>query len=147
MQSMNKNPHPRTIYKEELPAHRFLREILRHYLEFQDYVAQGHDHVIEHSYLVQEPGKPLRKVTMSFSFWDLHRGIKDLPPRKKEALFYNIILDKKQKEVAELMGISTVSAGQYCDLGLKAIVEQFYDNGAAIVTSTYVNAPEGDSVV
>lgn len=76
---------------------------------------------------------------MSFSFWDLHRGINDLPPRKKEALFYNIILDKKQKEVAEIMKISPVSAGQYCDLALKSIVNQFYDGGKAIMTETYLD--------
>lgn len=139
MTETKRKKHPRTIYKEELPPHRFLREILRHYLEFRDFVAQGNDHVIEHSYLVRDPDGRLKKVTMSFSFWDLHRGISELPPRKKEALFYNIILDKKQKDVAEIMKISTVSAGQYCDLGLKAIVDQFYDGGKAIMSEVYLD--------
>lgn len=129
---------PRTIYDEVLPPHRFLREILRHYVEFREYVAQGNDHVIEHSYLVREKDGRIKKVTMSFSFWDLHRGIAGLPKRKKEALLYNIILDKKQKDVAEIMGISTVSAGQYCNLGLQAIVDQFYEGGKAIMTETYL---------
>lgn len=140
----NRKRHPRHIYKADVPPHIFLREMLRHYIEFREYVAQGNDHIIEHSYLVRTVDGRIKKVTMSFSYWDLHRGIKELPPRKKEALYYNIILDKKQKEVAELMGISPVSAGQYCDLGLKAIVNQFYDGGKAIMTEVYLDNYDQD---
>ncbi len=107
--------------------------MLRHYLEIRDYVAQGNDHIIEHSYLCYALDGRVKKVTMSFSFWDLHRGLNELPLRKKEAIFYNILLDKKQKEVADIMGISTVSAGQYCDLGLRSIVDSFYESGKSII--------------
>jgi DNA-directed RNA polymerase specialized sigma24 family protein len=89
-----------------------LREILRHYLEFRDFVANGGDHVIEYSYLVPDDDGH-HKETISFSFWDLHRGISELAPRKREALYWNVICDLRQCDVAERMGITTVSVGQY----------------------------------
>lgn len=108
----------------EIPNHIVLRETLRHYLEFRDLVAgtglngegaDGRKHVIEHSYWAIDEDNPgeRKKVTVELSFWDLQRGIKELSPRKKEALYLNVILDKKQREVAEIMNISTVSVGQY----------------------------------
>ena len=116
--------HPRPVRAEEVPAAIILRELYRHYLTFRDYVGSGGDHILEHSYFVQdESGQPVwttigpkkygwvnaRKVTISFSFWDLHRGLKNLAPRKKEAFFYNVILDQKQRTVAQHMKITTVS--------------------------------------
>jgi DNA-directed RNA polymerase specialized sigma24 family protein len=120
--------HPRPVYAAETAPIIVLREIYRHYLSFRDYVAGGGDHILEHSYLITDPdGSPVwttigpkeygwvnaRKVTISFSFWDLHRGLKELAPRKKEAFFYNVILDQRQRTVASRMGITTVSVGQY----------------------------------
>jgi hypothetical protein len=119
---------PRPVYASETANIIILREIYRNYLSFRDYVASGGNHILEHSYLVEDPeGKPTwtqigpkqcgwvntRKVTISFSFWDLHRGLKDLSPRKREAFYHNVILDQKQKVVAKRMGITTVSVGQY----------------------------------
>lgn len=137
----NPPKHPRPVRMAgELAPHLVLREIYRHYLEFRDYVGQGHDHVIEHSYFVPDPdGDPVwalvgpgnkcdwvncRKVTISFSFWDLHRGLKELAPRKREAVFYNVILDQKQKEVAKRMGITTVSVGQYTQNAMMQLIDQ-----------------------
>lgn len=109
-----------------LPPHRVLREILRHYLEVQTYVANGGDHIIEHSYLVPD-GDGVRKETVSISFWDLHRGLRELAPRKREAIFYNVILDKKQKDVAEIMSITTVSVGQYVEAGCRQLAKHHFE--------------------
>src|ERR1700678_1377523 len=101
--------HPRPVVPAEIPHYIVLREVYRHYLEFRDYVGNGGDHILTHSYLVEDPeGEPTwtkqdgklcwvnaRKVTITFSFWDLHRGLKALAPRKKEAFFHNVILDQK----------------------------------------------------
>lgn len=92
---------------------RVLREVLRHYLEYREFVANGGNHIIEYTYTIPGDDGIIRKETISFSFWDLHRGIKELAPRKREALYWNVICDQKQRDVAEQMGITTVSVGQY----------------------------------
>lgn len=112
-----------------LPPHRVLREVLRHYLEVKAHVASGGDHIIEHSYYVPD-GDGVRKETVAVSFWDLHRGIKALAPRKREAIFYNVILDKKQKDVAEIMGITTVSVGQYVEAGCRQLAKYHFGEDA-----------------
>jgi DNA-directed RNA polymerase specialized sigma24 family protein len=116
----------RTVHNEPLPAHRFLREVFRHYLEFQDLIANGGDHVLEHSYYSRGLDGHPYKETISISFWDLHRGLKELAPRKREAIFYNVILDQKQKDVAARMGITTVSVGQYVDAGFRQLVKRHF---------------------
>jgi DNA-directed RNA polymerase specialized sigma24 family protein len=63
---------------------------------------------------------------VTISFWDLHRGIKELSPRKREALFYNVILDEKQRDVADRMGITTVSVGQYVEQAVMQLAEQYF---------------------
>ena len=133
----------------EQPEHRILREIFRHYTEFQEYVTQGNDSTITHSYLCPVDGVPpqcpdnprankehetiknscvycgglVRKVTVSFDFWDLHRGIDELAPRKREALLWNVIHDQKQKDVAKKMGITTVTVGQYVEHAFRSLID------------------------
>lgn len=116
----------RPVRQAVLPEHRVLREIIRHYLEFKDLIANGADHVLTHSYLVPDDEGGTRKETISISFWDLHRGIKELAPRKREALFYNVILDQKQAEVAKRMGITTVSVGQYVDAAMRQLCKHHW---------------------
>ncbi len=111
-----------------VPPHRVLREILRHYLEFRELVANGGDHIIEHSYLVPDEEGGVGKETISVSFWDLHRGIKELAPRKREALYYNVILDQKQKDVAARMGITTVSVGQYVEAAVRQLSTHHFED-------------------
>jgi len=117
---------------EPIPLHRVLREILRHYQEFKTYVMATGNHVIDHSYhIYQKDGKtPKAKVSLSISFWDLEKGIEDLSPRKQEALWYNVILDWKQKDVAERMGITTVSVGQYVEQACLQLSEEYFEEGA-----------------
>lgn len=137
----------RAVHGTEVPEHRILREVFRHYTEFKEFVTQGGPSVLEHSYLVPEEGidaecpavkrankeheamdgrciycgGAVRKVTVSVSFWDLHRGLKELAPRKREALYWNVIEDWKQKDVAKQMGITTVTVGQYVEHAVKQL--------------------------
>jgi DNA-directed RNA polymerase specialized sigma24 family protein len=113
--------------KEVTPRHRILREVLRHYTEFKTHVSSTGDHVIEHGYFVyDDEGNIKERELVTISFWDLHNGIKDLSPRKREALFYNVILDWKQKDVAERMGITTVSVGQYVEQAVIQLAERYF---------------------
>lgn len=116
----------RPIKPAIMPVHRVLREILRHYLEFRELVANGEDHILTHSYLVSDGEGGTFKETVAISFWDLHRGIKELAPRKREALFYNVIMDQKQADVAKRMGITTVSVGQYVDAAMKQLCKNHF---------------------
>lgn len=40
-------------------------------------------------------------------------NLKILAQREREAFFLNVVLDLKQQDTADIMGISTVSVGQY----------------------------------
>jgi DNA-directed RNA polymerase specialized sigma24 family protein len=113
----------------EIPPHRVLRDMLRHYIEFREYVDLTGNHVLEHSYLIPTEDGGTEKKTISISFWDLHRGMKELAPRKRQALFLNVILDKKQKDVAKLMGITTVSVGQYVEAACKQLAVHHWKIG------------------
>lgn len=114
--------------KEENPLHRLLREVYRHYIEFRDLVSlDGRNHVIQHGYFVYDDDDNIvSKHLVELSFWDLHRGVKSLSERKKEAFFYNVILDQKQKDVAKIMGITTVSVGQYVEQAMLQLSEQHF---------------------
>lgn len=190
------------IRDTEIPLHRVLREVYRHYLEFRDLVSlpehdgQGgygnSDGIIKYGYDIYgdrlaeligdkdwatvlknfsredllatgdvveyqktslssgtpvfypkenpddpdeelEPVmvlKPIIKgsVKVTLSFWDLQGALKDLSPRKREAVFYNVILDKKQKDVAAIMGITTVSVGQYVEQAMIQLSEKYFAN-------------------
>jgi DNA-directed RNA polymerase specialized sigma24 family protein len=112
------------------PLHRVLREVYRHYLEFKDLVAHTGDHVIEHGYFIyDEDGNIVDKIAVTISFWDLHYGLKELAPRKKEAVFYNVILDMKQKDVSKIMKITMVSVGQYVENAMKQLAKRYFSEG------------------
>lgn len=118
-----------------IPAHRVLREVLRHYTEFRELVggygqsgegADGRKDTIEHSYYWYDDDKDRHKETISISFWDLQTGLRELAPRKREAIWYNVIEDKKQKDVAKIMGITTVSVGQYVEAGVIQLAKRYF---------------------
>jgi DNA-directed RNA polymerase specialized sigma24 family protein len=113
----------------EIPAHLILREVLRHYTEFKAYVTSHmDDHIIEHSYYVDEEDGTKRKVTVSISFWDLQGALAELAPRKREAVFWNVIMDYKQKDAARIMGITTVSIGQYTSASMEQIAAKLFSS-------------------
>ena len=96
-----------------MEKHRVLREVLRHYLTFESLCAQSGQYVIEYN-------------GMMISFVDLQNALRSLSPRKKEAVTYNVILDYKQKDVAEIMGITTVSVGQYVEQAMLQIAKKYF---------------------
>jgi DNA-directed RNA polymerase specialized sigma24 family protein len=118
-----------------IPPHRILREVLRHYTEFREMVggygqsgqgADGRKDTIDHSYWAIDEDGNRKKITIEISFWDLQEGLKELAPRKREAIWHNVIEDKKQKDVAKLMGITTVSVGQYVEAGVMQLAKRYF---------------------
>lgn len=117
-----------------------------------DHTAESSDGYLEHTYIVPADGVPpqcekaprankeheavnmeciycggkMRRVTVGFSFWDLHRGLKELAPRKREALFYNVIMDLKQRDTGKIMGITTMTVGAYVKMAFKALAKQHF---------------------
>lgn len=117
------------------PPHRILREVFRHYLEYQDLVSSTGESVIEYGYFVyDDEGEVVGKELITLSFWDLVGALKPqnkggvLSDRKREAVFYNVILDKKQRTVADIMGITTVSVGQYVEQAMIQLAETYFAN-------------------
>lgn len=112
---------------EPIPPHRILREIYRHYIEYKEWVTSNGKSVIEHGYFVyNEDGTIKERVMVTISFWDLHEALDKLSKRKREAVFYNVILDWKQRDVAEKMGITTVSVGQYVEQAMLQLSEKYF---------------------
>ena len=97
----------------ELEPHRVLREVLRHYLTFEALCEQTGEYTLSHKGL-------------DISFTDLQDSLKDLSPRKREAVYYNVILDWKQRDVAAVMGITTVSVGQYVEQACLQIAKKYF---------------------
>lgn len=118
------------------PAHKVLREVFRHYTEFQDWVSATGDSVIEHGYFLYDKDdkeKVVGKVVVSISFWDLHDALQRVADRKKEAVYYNVIRDMKQKDVANIMGITTVSVGQYVKQAMIQMSKEYFsENGMTV---------------
>jgi len=96
-----------------LIPHRVLREIYRHYVDFQDYYQRTGNDIIEYK-------------NYTISFLDLKSNLGQLSKRKKEAFFYNVILDKKQEEVAEIMGVTTVTVGQYVEAACIILSKRYF---------------------
>lgn len=127
--------------KKSMPKHRILREIYRHYSELKAFVtAFGGDGVISHTYIVTDDnGNPIGKDTIDISFWDLPDPLKLLSDRKKEAVYLNVILDWKQKDVAAKMGITTVSVGQYVEQGMLQIAKVYFAEEEESSTITQIS--------
>jgi DNA-directed RNA polymerase specialized sigma subunit len=127
----------KTRRTEELQPHKVLREVYRHYTEFEAFVAATGKHVIDYNYPIYDADEEtvLRRVPISISFFDLKEAIEDesiLSERKRQAVLLNVILDKKQKEVAEMMGITTVSVGQYVDQAMLQLAEDYFSGDKSI---------------
>jgi DNA-directed RNA polymerase specialized sigma24 family protein len=96
-----------------IDRHRILREVYRHYLDFEDFYRRTGRETLEH-----------KGVTVNFL--DLKDGIDKLSGRKQQAFYLNVIRDMKQKDVAEIMGITTVSVGQYVDAACRQLAEVYW---------------------
>jgi DNA-directed RNA polymerase specialized sigma24 family protein len=111
---------------EKIPLHRILREIYRHYLEFRELFISTGESVFQHGYFVEHEDGSKERVMVSISFWDLNNALKDVAPRKREAMFYNVILDKRQEDVAKIMGITAVSVGQYVEAACVQLAKNYF---------------------
>jgi DNA-directed RNA polymerase specialized sigma24 family protein len=112
-----------------IERHKILREVFRHYLEFEDWVSATGNSVIDHGYFIYDPEdetKIVAKVLVTISFWDLHDALHRVAERKREAVYYNVIRDMKQKDVAEIMGITTVSVGQYVKQAMIQMAKEYF---------------------
>lgn len=130
MSSSSKKSDKRT---ERIPKHKLLRDVYRHYYEFKDYVSLTGQHVIDHVYPVyDDDGMLVEKVEIAISFYDLQEGLLPqeqggvLSTRKLQAVQLNVIRDLRQRDVAEMMGITTVSVGQYVDQAMLQIARKYF---------------------
>jgi predicted DNA-binding protein (UPF0251 family) len=131
------NPANKGRATEQIPPHRILREVYRHYSEFEGYFSSTGKHIIEHGYFVYEDDLETikEKVMVTVSLFDLRDGLKPqsdggiLSSRKLEAVQLNVIRDMKQRDVADIMGITTVSVGQYVEQAMIQLADQYFIQG------------------
>jgi len=130
-----------------MPLHRVVREVLRSYTSLKQATPDEWEQTIcrvigcvntrSVRHRIQEDYGSERQIEaakghdgacylISISLMDLQGCLKDLSPRKREAVFYHIILDWKQKDVAARMGITTVSVGQYVEQGMLQIAKKLW---------------------
>lgn len=135
--------------------HRILREVYRHYTEFEALVSGYGTHTIDHVVrLYDEEGNEVDRIPITISFYDLRDGLKPqseggvLSDRKLQAVMLNVIADQKQKDVAEAMGITTVSVGQYVEHAMEQLAKmyfpEFYQEG--LKSSAVYNSSSTGSV-
>ena len=134
-----------------------LREIYRNYLDYSDYyqrtgrdiiVGGTHDEDCEWRQRLVRTNKKIdadarikdASCTCGFaetgpvtiSFLDLHGSLKNLSKRKKEAVWYNVIMSYKQREVADIMQIKMVTVGQYVKSAMKKIANEYWPEDTTI---------------
>lgn len=143
-----RNPTCRVCNHEGLTAderHKILREAYRHYLEFQQYVTDTGKDII--TYAVPKEKGSDEYVKVSISFVDLAEALKVyndglraegtvLSKRKEEAFAYNVIEDMLQRDVAEIMGITTVSVGQYVEQAMLQLCDYYFAEDTSKTEST-----------
>jgi len=137
------SPLGRIAVERDHQPHRLLRETYRHYYEFKQIVASGGKGTI--SYAIRgssvDDGNTLT-VPFSVSFFDLKEGLKPqseggpLSDRKLQAVMLNVVRDLKQREVADIMEITTVSVGQYVEHAMLQLAHsyfpEFYEEKVAV---------------
>lgn len=119
--------------------HKILREAYRNYLSWKDLITYEQERnaldVITYS-VPKEPGSD-EYVPVTISFHDLERALKSfnnemrtegtvLSKRKEQAFYLNVIRDMLQRDVAEIMGITTVSVGQYVEQGMMQLCDYYF---------------------
>ena len=113
--------------------HRILREVYRHYYEFEALVSATGKHTIDHAVrLYDDDGNEVERIPITISFFDLRDGLRSqseggvLSDRKLQAVMLNVIRDMKQRDVAEAMGITTVSVGQYVEHAMEQLARTYF---------------------
>lgn len=116
------------------PKHRILREVLRNYLSLKD-ASEHEDYTLTICRVKGCTWSNARGIQkghegecnlITVNFIDLQNCLRGLSKRKKEAVFYNVIYDMKQKDVAALMGITTVSVGQYVEQACLQVAKELW---------------------
>lgn len=107
------------------PHHKVLREAIRHYLEFEAFVTNPDSDDVETVINATHGNLEFKGVTINF--FDLQGALQMLSKRKKEAVFYHVIMDMKQKEVEKVMGITTVTVGQYVEQAMLQLMKNYFD--------------------
>lgn len=116
------------------PKHRILREVLRKYLTLKDACAAVGEFTIEVCAIggcINPKEGAMRGhdgecQIVGINFLDLQNCLKRLSKRKKQAVFWNVICDQKQKDVAARMGITTVSVGQYVEQAMLQVAKDLW---------------------
>lgn len=119
--------------REVMEKHRCLREILRNYLTLKD-ASENEDYTITVCRIKGciwtngrvSKGHDGECEMLTVNFLDLRSCLKRLSKRKMEAVFWNVIMDKKQRDVAEIMGITTVSIGQYVESACTQVAAELW---------------------
>lgn len=120
-----------------------LREAYRNYLSWRDLIVYPEDrdppYTITYEVPKEEGSDEIVPVTISFL--DLERALKQfkegaqregtvLSKRKEEAFYLHVIRDMLQRDVAEHMGITTVSVGQYVKDGMQQLCKYYFGEDA-----------------
>jgi predicted DNA-binding protein (UPF0251 family) len=119
--------------------HKILREAYRNFLTWRDIITYPEDSEPPYTitYRVPKDKDSNEYVPVTISFVDLARALKSyegelksegtvLSARKEQAFFLNVLRDLRQKDVAEIMGISMVSVGQYVDQGMLKLCKYYF---------------------
>jgi DNA-directed RNA polymerase specialized sigma subunit len=115
--------------------HKILREAYRHYLSFEQYVSDTGKDIIE--YPVPKEAGSEERIPIRISFTDLQQALRKfqdglktdgtvLSKRKEQAFYLNVIRDMLQRDVAEIMGITTVSVGQYVEQACLQLADYYF---------------------
>jgi DNA-directed RNA polymerase specialized sigma subunit len=118
---------------QKFQPHRILREVYRHFYEFQALFSSNGTHTIDHVVRIyDEDENVVERIPITISFFDLRDGLKPqseggiLSDRKLQAVMLNVIRDMKQRDVAEAMGITTVSVGQYVEHAMEQLARTYF---------------------
>lgn len=103
-----------------------LKEAYRHYPEFEAYVSATGKDIISYHVPKYEGSDEYERIDLSFT--DLQEALKNvkLAPRKKEAFELNVLQDMLQREAADIMGITTVSVGQYVNQAVYQLANWYF---------------------
>jgi hypothetical protein len=146
-----RNPICRACNYDGLTAqdkHTILREAYRNYLTWQDLLTYGggsdspvtdREAIETITYSIPKSKGSTEYVPISISFYDLDRALKTfkgevkrqgtvLSKRKEQAFYLNVIRDMLQRDVADIMGITTVSVGQYVDQSCIQLAKYYFQD-------------------
>src|SRR5581483_10051564 len=107
-----------------------LREAYRHWYELKEFFNDDDDggkDIIEY-YAPKSRDNPEEVELITISVVDLGTALQKvkLAPRKQEAFRLNVLDDMLQRDVAEIMGITTVSVGQYVKQAVIQLAEWYF---------------------